>query len=278
MESKTNYTIVGVAVVLLLFGLIITGLWLSEGFDRKSYRYYTVYMEEAVSGLGDDALVKYNGVKVGEVSDITLDKNPQLVKLILKIEEDTPITASTVAYLIPQGITGTTYLGLTVTSDDLTPLIPTPGEPYPVIPYRPSLLSQVEKAVTDFSKTMNNFLSKENADNFNRILFNFQQISKVIAVNDQALQETLQQMPKLTEDLRKSMVLFGEASKQLSTTMTSGEYVFNYISQQTIPPVSSMLRRMDVIAGNFEHISADLRRNPSSLIRRLPPPKKGPGE
>lgn len=278
MESKTNYTIVGIAVVLLLFGLIITGLWLSEGFDRKSYRYYTVYMEEAVSGLGDDALVKYNGVKVGEVSDITLDKNPQLVKLILKIEEDTPITASTVAYLIPQGITGTTYLGLTVTSDDLTPLIPTPGEPYPVIPYRPSLLSQVEKAVTDFSKTMNNFLSKENADNFNRILFNFQQVSKVIAVNDQALQETLQQMPKLTEDLRKSMVLFGEASKQLSTTMTSGEYVFNYISQQTIPPVSSMLRRMDAIAGNFEHISADLRRNPSSLIWRLPPPKKGPGE
>ncbi|MFW2561426.1 MCE family protein, partial [Legionella sp. S2E2] len=33
MEAKTNYTIVGLAVLILLGGLIEAGLWLSVGFD-----------------------------------------------------------------------------------------------------------------------------------------------------------------------------------------------------------------------------------------------------
>ena len=116
MESKTNYTAVGIAVVLMLFGLISVALWLSEGFNRKTYHNYLVFMQEAVSGLSEGSLVKYNGVKVGLVKSIILDKNPRLVELILEIEEGTPITVDTVANLIAQGITGTTYLGLSVTS------------------------------------------------------------------------------------------------------------------------------------------------------------------
>jgi phospholipid/cholesterol/gamma-HCH transport system substrate-binding protein len=152
LESKANYTIVGIAVVLLLFGLITAALWLSEGFDRKTYHDYLVYMEEPVTGLSEGSLIKYNGVKVGLVSSIMLDTNPQWVKLRLQIEDGTPITVSTVANLIPQGITGTTVLGLSVTSSDLTPLKALPGQPYPIIPYHPSIFNKLE-----MNKIMNLF-------------------------------------------------------------------------------------------------------------------------
>ncbi len=278
MESKTNYTIVGIAVVLLLFGFITAALWLSEGFDRKSYHDYVVYMEEAVTGLSEGSLVKYNGVKVGLVSSVTLSENPQLVKLMLEIEDGTPITVSTVANLIPQGITGTTILGLSVTSSDLTPLKAKPGEPYPVIPYKPSFLSTIEIAVNELSKNMKVFLSKENADNFKNILRNFQEVSKIVATNDQALSDALQELPKLTAELRSSVREVAVASKQFGNTMTSGEEVFNNILQLTLPPTVALLHQLSGATGNFTELSAELQRNPTMLLWGGTPLKKGPGE
>lgn len=286
MESKANYTLVGIAVVMMLFGLLTAALWLSEGFNRKSYKYYTVNMQEAVSGLSEGALVKYNGVKVGFVSEIALDKiNPQLVQLVLKIEEGTPITVCTVATLIAQGITGTTYLGLSVTSSNPTPLRAKPGERYPVILYQASFLNQMEKTLTDLSQSMRRFMSKENAQNFKSILQNLEGVSKIFATNDKALSDTLKQMPKVTADLSESIARFTEmshdvsiAGKQMNTTMQSGKDAIDQISQQALPPAVSLLHRLDAIAANIEQLSAELRRNPAVLVRSSLPPKKGPGE
>ncbi|MGV3740001.1 MAG: MlaD family protein [Gammaproteobacteria bacterium] len=285
MESKANYTLVGMAVVALLFGLIITALWLSEGFDHKSYNNYLVYMREAVTGLSEGSLVKYNGVKVGTVSSISIDKDPSLVKLVLQIEEGTPITVSTEAFLIPQGITGTTYLGLSSVSSDRTPLKVKPGCLYPVISYRPSLLFQLETTVADFSKSMKSFLSPQNSENFKKILDNFQRVSGILAVNDQALEQTIEKMPKLLDEMRESVDRFStmsrdmsSAGRQLKATMVTGKDTLDIISQQTMPPTISLVHRLDIIAGNIERLSADLRRNPAMLIRGAAPPRKGPGE
>ena len=285
MESKTNYTIVGISVVVLLFGLIAASLWLSEGFDHKFYHKYMVYMREAVTGLSEGSLVKYNGVKVGKVDSISLDKNPSVVQVVLDIQDGTPITVATEAYLIPQGITGTTYLGLSVTSADPTPLKAEPGGLYPVIPYKPSLLYQVEMTITEFSKSMKTFMSKENSDNFKKILDNLNRVSGVLATNDQSLQDTIEKMPKLLDEMRSSIGQFSAmsqdmslAGKQLHATMITGKDTLDIISQQAMPPAISLVHRLDIIAGNIEHLSAELRRNPAMLIRGATPPKKGPGE
>ena len=285
MESKTHYTAVGIAVVILLFGLITVGLWLSEGFNRKTYHNYLVYMQEAVSGLSEGSLVKYNGVKVGVISSISLDKNPSLVQLVLQIEEGTPITVDTSASLVAQGITGTTFLGLSVSSNNRTLLTAKPGCLFPVIPYHPSMLLQLETVIQDIGKSIKSLMSKENSDNFKKILDNFQKVSKLFATNDEALQKTLEQMPKLTAELRASIGRFGEmshdlsvAGKQLNATMVTGKDTLELLSQQAVPPAVSMLHRLDAVAANMEALSAELRRNPSILIRGATPPKKGPGE
>ncbi len=51
MEAKTNYTIVGLVVMILVGALIAARLWLSVGFEQKKYNTYVVHMREAVSGL-----------------------------------------------------------------------------------------------------------------------------------------------------------------------------------------------------------------------------------
>ena len=286
MESKTNYFIVGLTVILLTAGLIIGGLWLSTGFDQKKYNKYTVYMHEAVSGLNIESPVKYNGVKVGFISDIKLnDINPQQVLLRLKIVEGTPVTISTEATLVSQGITGTTYLGLSATSPTTTPLQKTPNEPYPVIPYKRSFFSQLEKTVTELSDSLKRVFDKENTQHIKQSLESLQKITAVIEKNSDNLNASLQDLPKLIRNLKDSVLQFskmsrdvGAAGVQLSDTMRAGRNSIDKISQQAIPPTVLLLRRLDLIAANLEQVSANMRQNPAIIIRGSAPPKSGPGE
>lgn len=286
MESKTNYFIVGSAVLLLTAGLIIAALWLSVGFNEKTYTTYTVYMRETVSGLNNESPVKYNGVKVGLITNIELNKaDPQEVKLQVDVEEGTPITISTQATLVSQGITGTTYLGLASTSSSTTPLVKKPGELYPVIPYKPSFFNQLEKSITELTAGINRIFDKENSKNVKQSLANIHNISDIIVKNNNNLDQTLQSLPKLVDELKKSVVQFNimshdisAAGLQLSETMHAGRNVIDRISQQAIPPTVLMLRRLDLITANLEKVSAQMRQNPAVIIRGSAPPATGPGE
>lgn len=286
MESKTNYTVVGLTVIILLTGLLTAGLWLSTGFDQKKYNYYTVYMEEAVSGLSEDSLVKFNGVKVGSISEIELNKtDPQQVKIILKIQEGTPISVSTQATLIAQGITGTTYLGLSATSPSTMPLMAKPGDKYPIIPYKSSFLNQLETTIGEVSDSMKRILSEENTKNLSKSLANLEKVTEVFAKNNKAINQTLNNLPGLITELRNSVGYFtkmsndvAKAGKQLNVTMKSGRNAIDKISQQAIPPAVILLKRLDLIAANLEQVSVELRQNPSVIIRGAAPPKAGPGE
>ncbi|HBI21653.1 MAG TPA: MCE family protein [Legionella sp.] len=286
MESKTNYFLVGVMVLLLAAGLLITSLWLSVGFDQKKYLTYTVYMREPISGLNDESPVKYNGVKVGYISQIELNNiDPQQVKLQIKVVAGTPITTSTQASLVAQGITGTTYLGLSANSSTFIPLQKTAGEPYPVIPYKPSFFYQLEKNIDDVTRDINRVFNRENAQLINQSLANIEKTSAVIEQNNANINKSLQELPVLIHALKDSVRQFNQTSHDISTagvlvsdTMRAGRNSIDKISQQAIPPAVVLLRRLNLIAANLEQVSAEMRQNPAIIIRGSAPLKPGPGE
>lgn len=286
MESKTNYFIIGLTVLILTAGLIIGGLWLSVGFDKKTYNTYTVYMHEAAAGLTTESPVKFNGVKVGFIQSIELnDLNPQQVKLQLKIETGTPITTTTHATLIMQGITGTTYLGLSADTATFIPLQKSAGEPYPVIPYKSSFFNQLEDNVNELSLGIKRVFDEENAQNIKKTLDNIQKITSIFENNESNLNKSLEAMPKLISEMKNSMRTFNTmsqdisaAGKQMSTTMQAGRNSIDKISQQAIPPAVVLLRHLNLIAANLEKVSNDMRQNPAVIIRGSATPKSGPGE
>lgn len=277
---------VGLFVIILATAFLIAAIWLSTGFDKKKYVTYTVYMHESVSGLNEDSLVKFNGVKVGVVSDIELSEfDPQQVKILLEIEEGTPITTSTRATLISQGITGTTYLGLSATSASFDPLPHTPGEPYPVIPYQASFFNQLEKNITQISRDLKRVFDKENAKNIKETLDSVAKVANVFSSNNDSIAKSLQELPKLISELKVSATKFNTMAERLSTagasvtsTMTVSKNAVNKLSQQTIPPAVTLLQRLDLIAANLETVSAQMRQNPSVLIWGSASTQPGPGE
>lgn len=300
MEAKTNYTLVGVIVLVLSAALLSAMLWLSVGFNQKTYVTYTVYLHEAAAGLSEDSAVKYNGVQVGFVKKIKLNKrDPRQVEILLDIQEGTPITTSTSATLISQGITGVSYMGLSAGSSDLTPLKRVIGEPYPVIPAKPSLfdqldsiLKQVSENVGKLSASAEKVFSEENTKHFQQTLTNIDQFSKVIANNSENINRSLRStdvilanmakvskdFPDILKELKIGVEHLSRAGNDVSETMISGKSAIDIISQQTVPPAIQLIRKLNSIAANLEQVSNDMRLNPSVVIRGTKPPKPGPGE
>ncbi len=307
MEAKTNYTLVGIAVLALTVGLLGAIIWLSVGFQQKKSNTYAVYIHEAVSGLSNDSAVKFNGVQVGTVKSIELNQDdPRQVEILLAIEEGTPITTSTSATLISQGITGTSYVGLTASTSNLTPLKKIPGEKYPIIPAKPSLFNQLDKVLKEVSENVNkvsveirHIFDNENARYVKHTLANIEQFTDVIAKNSKNLNNTLastdtitrnlaqvsQDLPEMVHDLKltlkqfdKMASSFAKAGDSVSVTMGAGKTAIDKFSQQTIPPAVNLLRKLDAIANNLEKVSDQMRVNPSVLVRGSTPPKPGPGE
>lgn len=300
MEEKTNYTIIGIIVIAMTTGLLAAIIWLSIGLHQKSYKTYTVYLHEAASGLNKDAAVRFNGVQVGFVKNIKLYKNdPRQVEISLNIEDTTPITTSTAATLISQGITGVTYIGLSAGSSDLKPLQKMPGEPYPVIPARPSLFNQLDSLLKEVSQSIDNFteeaqhiFNKENAKYVHGILANAEKFTGALANNSENLDKLMQNIskssnnfPQIVKELQSSISKFktmadslSKAGLSVTSTMSSGKTTLDKMSLETLAPATLLLRRLNTIAANFEKISSEMRQNPSVIIRGTKPPKAGPGE
>ncbi|MEM7020310.1 MAG: MlaD family protein [Pseudomonadota bacterium] len=235
VESKVNYALVGLFVSLLGFALVAVVLWLSSGTEDRQYTRYQAHMTESVSGLNTNALVKYRGVTVGSVKKISLaPDNPEKVRLILDIEEGTPVKADTVAMLNTQGLTGLAYIELTGGTRSSPPLLnPELGQTYPEIQTRPSLfvrldqgvstiLTQVEsvtKVADEFIKRLNTLLSNDNRTAVNDILSNIDQLTTSLAKQSDTIAVS-------TEQLLRNSAQFSEGLPALMKTIqVSAEHV-----------------------------------------------------
>ncbi|MBX9692229.1 MAG: MlaD family protein, partial [Cyanobacteria bacterium] len=254
--------------------------------------------------LSEDSPVKYNGVQVGKVVKIELNRiNPQEVKLLLNIVEGTPITASTSATLISQGITGVTYVGLSASSSILTPLKKRPQDPYPVIPSKPSLFNQLDHVLKEVSENVNavslrlkEIFNQDNSKNLKKSLANIEVFTHNLASHDAEISRALKNsdtlfknlsqaskdLPDVIIELKQSInkltTEISEAGQNVSATMKSGKVTLDKISEQTLPPAVSLLHQLNNIAANLEKVSTQMRQNPSVIIRGSAPAKPGPGE
>lgn len=272
METNVNYTVVGVFVIALMSFIVVSIIWLSSGLSGDEYTLYRVYMKESVSGLAIDSAVEYNGVNVGAVKSVELNrKNPQLVELLLSIKSSTPITKGTMATLNVKGLTGIGYMGLQDKGTDRAPLTILPGEKYPVIKTAPSFFLRLDTAVTklndNFQKitvAIGSLLDNQNLESFKQILIDARRLSDSLANNTAHLDAIFknsaiatQQFPKLFENSRS---------------------VIQEFSTQTLPAANRSIANINTITTNLTGVSNEIKQNPSLLIRGRAQPTLGPGE
>lgn len=111
MEKNANYATVGLTTLILTAAMIVFVIWLGRLSIARDFDLYDIVFQGPVRGLNEGGEVHFNGIKVGEVTKIALDKvNPRNVIARVRVTEDVPIRGDSYATLEPQGITGLNYV------------------------------------------------------------------------------------------------------------------------------------------------------------------------
>jgi ABC-type transporter Mla subunit MlaD len=136
------FFLVGVAIIL---GAL---LWIGATHFFQASKTYVSFFSESVEGLGSGDSVSYLGVKVGQVSGISIAPDGKLIRVELHLTPDFKAAGKAVELKL-KGVMGQVYLAIdTAPADleDITPKITFPHK-YPLIPSIPGQMSQIIHAL-----------------------------------------------------------------------------------------------------------------------------------
>ncbi|MEQ8404368.1 MAG: MlaD family protein [Oceanicaulis sp.] len=207
METKAHHALVGFFVAFLVAGGAIFVLWLSSvSFDRE-FREYDVVFEGPVRGLRNASEVRFNGIQVGEVTDLGLNPdNPGEVIARIRVDAATPVKVDSVAQLEPQGLTGLSYIQLSSGSPDAARLESRLGDRAPRIYARAAQIETLveggetllESAQLTFAR-VGRLLSDENLESATNTLNNIETLTGRLAEDDQLLADLRQAVNSLNQ-------------------------------------------------------------------------------
>ena len=287
MEPKQNYTLVGVFVLAAMAGIILFVLWMSDLGKQGNLETYQTFVNESVNGLTVGSAVKYRGVEVGKVTSIDIPKKtPNKVRIVMDVDEDTPITVGTVAVLQMQGITGIAYVELrgAVAGGEKIPLAG--NNRIPIIPSARSEFRQIVDTVpdmlqkfTELANKLGQFASAENSQRFDTILVNLEGFSNSVGKDAEG--------KNLVDDLRETsaQVRMAAASFKETTNSTRGDMQrilknsavtiekintladsTNELSAQGYQDLHESLLELKKTARDLQSLSRTLKENPSQVV------------
>ncbi|MDH3511786.1 MAG: MlaD family protein, partial [Gammaproteobacteria bacterium] len=192
---------------------------------------YTVFFERDISGLTLGAPVRYLGVGVGEVLDISLAKrNGTQVRVDVEVLESTPVTAATYAGLAFQGVTGVAFISLAMDPEMKPDAIAADEVEYPVIPTRDTglaaLLSdgpEISRKITQLLDRANQLLDEGNQDKLAQSLDNIERLTESLAGQENAMASLPGQLQSVLGDIEITLAqlrdVLDQASPDLLATM-----------------------------------------------------------
>ena len=95
MEDRAKYVLIGLFTFAVIAGAFGFVYWLHATSGTNDSASYRVIFSGPVTGLRVGAPVLFNGIRVGEVSDLQLTDNPSEVAAMLAVSPKTPIRADT---------------------------------------------------------------------------------------------------------------------------------------------------------------------------------------
>jgi phospholipid/cholesterol/gamma-HCH transport system substrate-binding protein len=306
MESRSYALLTGLFTILLSMALAATFVWFRG--DAKSYSNYLVVSKFPVNGLNRQAAVRFRGVEIGKVDDISLDSQDSKNILIrVALDNSVPITRGTFAQFGYQGLTGIGYIELDDDGSNPAPL------EHPVgglarIEVRSNVfddLAQSSKALlhqaADLLDRLNKIASDSNQSRIENTLANFEKASAQLEPalraipevterakkflgeeNQQSLRRSLANIEQATnsvtpvvEDSRKVLANMRQLSERLDKLSTE---ISSEITDSTLPKVNQLVEQLGKDTQDFHRLMLQIEREPQSLVFGRQRPQPGPGE
>lgn len=226
METRAPYVLIGtfvLAAILAVFGFVY---WLNNTGGIGPRTNYHVQFQGPVPGLLVGAGVLFNGIRVGEVTQLGLaSDNPRFVNATVSVASSTPVRTDTKVGLDFQGLTGVPV----VTLEGGT-IVAKSGEP-PVLIAEAGAGQSMTQAARDALRRVDSVL-QDNSGPLKDTIANFRTFSDGLARNTGKVDGILAGLEKMTGggtpaqkityDLRAPQNL-GPAGKTLSASLAIPE-------------------------------------------------------
>jgi phospholipid/cholesterol/gamma-HCH transport system substrate-binding protein len=220
MENKSHALAAGGFVLLLCAALAGLAVWLTR--DDRSLVSYELAGAVNVSGLQAQSSVRFQGVPIGKVTRIQLDREQRGQVLVsISVDENAPISSRSFAALAYQGVTGLAYVQL----DDETPVpgqaatVPTPLPPGSRIKLKPSLMSKLSdrgehllEQLQQSTERVNQLLSERNQQT---LMTSVSQIGQAAEDLQQLSAQTRLSLPPLVKDSHDTLELIKVATQRV---------------------------------------------------------------
>jgi len=182
METRARYALIGLfilAVIVASFGFVY---WIENkgGFGKRDV--YQVRFQSSVSGLLPGSAVLFNGLRVGEVTGLSLNAEaPQEVIATIGVERGTPIRADAEVTIQTQGITGGAAVTLRGGSAS-SPLVPSEEGAVPTLVAAPQAGQDWTEAAREAFQRVDQVLT-ENSEALHSAIDNINTFSDALARN-----------------------------------------------------------------------------------------------
>jgi phospholipid/cholesterol/gamma-HCH transport system substrate-binding protein len=304
MERNANYFLVGLISLILLILAAVFVTWLARVQFAQDYAIYDISFVGPVRGLTEGGEVHFNGIKVGEVTKISLDpKDPKRVIARGRITSDVPIRTDSYATLEPQGITGVNYVQITA-GTATKPLLRDAAErgTVPVIlSEQGPLADRLEGGGTVLTRTLeainrvNQVMSDENIKSLGHTLKNIEAVTAeardrkaILAEAETALKDidaaalALKVASESTDmlvkgDARKSLDDVSAAADELRATSAEARAMIVQLKEPTaefaktgLPRLSAAISTLQTAAESLDRLATEAEVNPRGLVTKAP--------
>lgn len=313
MENKAHALAAGLFTLLLATAVILAAMWFSgETYESTPY---VLESKFAVTGLNEQAPVRYRGVTVGKVTKIRFDpQDPRIVLVEIAIQSSIKPTRETFAELRYQGVTGLAYIMLDDAQTESALLLKPGAEQrlQPVgphsarIPIRESIFAslaevaqQVLADAREMAKRINTLLSDRNQQQITRALENVATATHQVTALAKALEPAAKNSDALVADARKTfqqaeklLAEVANTNRELAKRLDAIERVAgsaekaggavaalaDTLATETVPRINLLAEDLARASRSLDRLAHDLSQQPQSLVFGRKPGVPGPAE
>jgi paraquat-inducible protein B len=312
MNEEAKYFRIGLFVVIAatIFVALLVTFGVGRVFEDRVF--FETYVKGSVQGIDKGSPVKFRGVTIGQVSQVTFvfneypaERESGVYNYVLVLMEVTKpvfpnmfnedldklmrnaIERGLRARIEPVGITGMNYIEIDYLDPEIYPALAVDWKPrHHYIPSAPGQLTSILDSINSIMRDVQNFKLSEMG---NDLLILLRNLNSTVQSADRFLKST--DFAALTQDIRAlvtrldetlSEVRLGELSSsarltldQIALAVADLKRILANIEPVTrinSDDVNSTITNLRVISDNLRVLSGDLRRYPSRLIWGGPPP------
>ena len=270
-KFRLGIFIVVFSVLMIIFLVLVAGNKIVEKRDI----YYIRYENTSVSGLQIGGPVKYRGIGIGRVDDITIDaKDVTNIIVTVSVKAETPIKEDMRASLIPIGITGLLQVEITGGSKEASFLKTKSFIPAGVSTFE-SISGKAEIISEKLERLLNNLAEITNEENRKKINNIINNVDEMITDNQQSINSVLTSLSSTTRDLAiiadetRQIMQSGEIENIVSNTEKITKDIENSNLEQLLVDMNAAIKKLDITMSRIDATHLESRQDILDTIEAL---------